>query len=101
MLAFPVVRIRAVRTPLVVGNWKMNTSLDEAKALVGAIASLGGAQTGVETVVCPPFPWLTEVAKILEGSRIALGAQNVHTEAGGAYTAVDSPKMLKGLCHNQ
>jgi len=92
-----VVRIRAVRTPLVVGNWKMNTSLGEAKALAGAIAASVGAQTDVEIVVCPPFPWLTEVAKAIEGSNVKLGAQNMHSESGGAYTGEVSPKMLKEL----
>jgi len=76
----------------------MNTSLEEARGLARGIGAALGSVEDVEIVVCPPFPWLTEVAKILEGSRIALGAQNVHTEAGGAYTGEVSPKMLKGLC---
>lgn len=87
-----------MRTPLVIGNWKMNTSRAEAQALAGAIVSSVGAQTGVEVVVCPPFPWLTEVAKAIEGSNVELGAQNMHTEAGGAYTGEVSPRMLKELC---
>jgi len=46
----------------------------------------------------PPFPWLTDVARLLPGSAVALGAQNMHTESGGAYTGEVSPRMLKGLC---
>ena len=76
----------------------MNTSLEEAKALAGGIATSVGAQTGVATVVCPPFPWLTEVKRVLDGTHIKLGAQNMHTEASGAYTGEVSPRMLKGLC---
>jgi triosephosphate isomerase len=76
----------------------MNTSLEEAQALAGAIASSVGAQTGVEIVVCPPFPWLTEVSKLIQGTNVKLGAQNMHTESGGAYTGEVSPRMLKGLC---
>jgi triosephosphate isomerase len=84
---------------LVVANWKMNTTRDEASALVGDLRPrLEKPAESVEVVVCPPFPWLTEVARLLEGSRIALGAQNMHTEAGGAYTGEVSPRMLKGLC---
>jgi triosephosphate isomerase len=49
-------------------------------------------------VVAPPFPWLTDVAAILEGTRVKLAAQNMHTEVGGAYTGEVSPRMLKGLC---
>ncbi|MBV8718004.1 MAG: triosephosphate isomerase [Chloroflexi bacterium] len=48
--------------------------------------------------MCPPFPWLTEVSTILNGSGISLCAQNMHTEGSGAYTGEVSPKMLRGLC---
>src|SRR5207302_9551302 len=89
---------RSVRTPLVVGNWKMNTNLAEARALASSIASRLADVGGVEVVVCPPFPWLTEVAGVLHESKIAMGAQNVHTEAGGAYTGEVSSRMLAGLC---
>lgn len=86
---------------LVVGNWKMNTLREEAtnlaRALVAQVAAANAAGN-VEVVVCPPFPWLTEVAALLKDSRIALGAQNTHTEAGGAYTGEVSPRMLVGLC---
>jgi len=51
-----------------------------------------------EIVVAPPFPWLTDVASILEGTQLKLAAQNMHTEVGGAYTGEVSPRMLKGLC---
>jgi triosephosphate isomerase len=87
-----------VRAPLVIGNWKMNTSLEEAIALAGAIGTAVGAQSDVEVVVCPPFPWLTEVRKRIEGTNVKLGAQNMHTEPGGMYTGEVSPNMLKGLC---
>ena len=87
------------RRPLVVGNWKMNTLREEATSLAHTLVSqLGSGEESVEVVVCPPFPWLTEVGAILAPTRIALGAQNMHTEAGGAYTGEVSPRMLKGLC---
>ena len=75
----------------------MNTLRDEASTLARALAA-AVATTDVEVVTCPPFPWLTEVAAILDGSPIKLGAQNMHTEAGGAYTGEVSARMLKGLC---
>src|SRR5947207_11575946 len=88
-----------VRKPLVVGNWKMNTLREDASALARTLViQLRADAASVEVVVCPPVPWLTEVAAILQGSGIALGAQNMHTEAGGAYTGEVSPRMLKGLC---
>src|SRR5216684_1760750 len=85
-------------TPLVVGNWKMNTTLDEAQALASGIVGALEPVADVDVVILPPYPWLTEVAGILRGSRIALGAQNMHAEMSGAYTGEVSPRMLKGLC---
>lgn len=85
--------------PLVVGNWKMNTTREEAASLARAlVSSVTQFADGVEVVICPPFPWLTDVAKLIENSPITLGAQNMHTESGGAYTGEVSPRMLKGLC---
>jgi triosephosphate isomerase (TIM) len=85
--------------PLVVGNWKMNTSQAEATALVQSLLpALAPYADAVETVLLPPFPWLTDVARLLHGSSIALGAQNMHTETAGAYTGEVSPRMLSGLC---
>lgn len=85
--------------PLVVGNWKMNTTRAEAATLAHATrALLEALSDSVEVVVCPPFPWLTEVAAVLAESGIQLGAQNMHTEVGGAYTGEVSPRMLRGLC---
>jgi len=78
----------------------MNTSRDEASALARSISTAVASESGssVEVVVCPPFPWLTDVATILDNSGIAMGAQNMHTEPSGAYTGEVSPRMLKGLC---
>ncbi|HEV7661981.1 MAG TPA: triose-phosphate isomerase [Chloroflexota bacterium] len=88
-----------MRKPLVVGNWKMNTTQEEAAALVSSLVpALEGLSSELDVVVCPPFPWLVEAARALQGSRVGLGAQNMHTEASGAYTGEVSPRMLKGLC---
>ena len=84
--------------PLVVGNWKMNTTLADAQALVKALLPSLAELGDVEVVLCPPFPWLVEVARLLAGSNVGLGAQNIHTQDGGAYTGEVSPRMLAGLC---
>ncbi|MBV9579083.1 MAG: triose-phosphate isomerase, partial [Chloroflexi bacterium] len=87
-----------MRKPLVVGNWKMNTLREEAQTLARAlVASLSDVQS-TEMIVAPPFPWLTDVAGIVQGSPVQLAAQNMHTEVGGAYTGEVSPRMLKGIC---
>jgi triosephosphate isomerase len=89
-----------MRKPLVVGNWKMNTAtLDEAHSLATSVAiAVAEMTTRVEVVLCPPFPWLTEVSRVIGGSSIRSGAQNMHPEPGGAFTGEVSPRMLQGLC---
>jgi triosephosphate isomerase (TIM) len=86
------------RMPLVVGNWKMNTTLSDATALVRALLTRVVDLTDVELVLCPPFPWLVEVSRLLSGTPVAVGAQNIHTQDGGAYTGEVSARMLAGLC---
>ena len=86
------------RTPLVAGNWKMNTVAETARQLVEAIRADGvDAVTGVDKVVCPPFPFLHVVAAAAAGSTVKVGAQNMHWEARGAFTGEVSPAMLAGL----
>ena len=87
-----------MRIPLIAGNWKMNTTLDEAGKLVTAMRSGLDAIQGVEKVVCPPFISLAVVKETLKGSTVKLGAQNLHFEEKGAYTGEVSPLMLAGLC---
>jgi triosephosphate isomerase len=87
-----------MRNPLIAGNWKMNTTLEEAVALVQAI--LKGMEDGasVEKVICPPFISLTKIKELLRGTSIKLGAQNMYFEDKGAYTGEISPSMLSDLC---
>ncbi len=88
-----------MRLPIIAGNWKMNTTIEEAVALVRDM--LGGLQDieGAEKVVCPPFVSLAAVRPVLERSSVRLGAQNMHFEEKGAFTGEVSPGMLAGLCH--
>jgi triosephosphate isomerase len=84
------------RRPLIAGNWKMNTTLEEAIALAGDIAA--SDVENVDLVICPPFPWLVPVRGVLEGSAIGLGAQNCSDKANGAYTGEVSTAMLAEIC---
>ena len=87
-----------MRKPIIAGNWKMHKTIDEAVALVDAMrASLDQIET-VESVVCPPFIALSAVAEVLKGSRVNVGAQNMHWGEEGAYTGEIAPGMLAGLC---
>jgi triosephosphate isomerase len=83
------------RTPLLAGNWKMHGTRREAVALARALAEAVGAVREREVVVAPPFTALEAVAQVLAGSRIGLGAQNVHWEAKGAFTGEVSAPMLR------
>ena len=88
---------------MIVGNWKMNTTLAEAKALAASIAErigngISDGGTGVEVVVCPPFISLSAVRAALQNSNISIGAQNLHHAANGAYTGEVSAGMLIDIC---
>lgn len=86
----------AVRPVLIVANWKMNTIPSDAGALARAIARATD-EPGVVRVICPPYLSLHAVHEALNGSPVALGAQNVHHRSGGAYTGEISAVMLAGL----
>ena len=87
-----------MRTPLIAGNWKMNTTIAEASALVEAMKEKLDIIEGVEKVLCPPFISLASIKQLLQGSSIKLGAQNMYFEEKGAYTGEVSPLMLSGIC---
>ena len=74
------------------GNWKMNTTRDEAVALAKGIAAEAGDV--VDVGVCPPFVYLATVADALAGSPVRLGAQDVYHKTVGAFTGEVSPAML-------
>ena len=88
----------STRTPLIAGNWKMNTTLAEARILAYNVVHMVGVPKNVDTAICPPFVSLPIVAEALRGSPVALGAQNLYPAESGAYTGEVSPIMLQGLC---
>lgn len=83
--------------PFIVGNWKMNLSLEEARTISRDLREELAGLDGVEVGVCPPFVWLPEVCSILKGTKIRIGAQNMHWEKSGAFTGEVSGPMLKEL----
>jgi triosephosphate isomerase len=82
------------RRPLMAGNWKMNLKLDEAVALVRALGEHSRSLEGVDVMVAPPFTSLHAVRDPAREARIMMAGQNMHWEAGGAYTGEISPRML-------
>ncbi len=81
---------------LIIANWKMNPeSLAEAKKIFLGIKKVAGKLLNVQTVVCPPFIFLEEIASLYKGHRIAIGAQDVFEKNTGSFTGMISPNMLK------
>jgi triosephosphate isomerase len=87
-----------MRIPFVAANWKMNMTVEGARSLVYLMSARLREISGVEKVLCPPFPALQAAQALLEGSDIGLGAQNMHWEEKGAFTGEVSPLMVKELC---
>lgn len=84
---------------LIAGNWKMHTTPTEAARLARGVAE-AAATSAVRVAVCPPYVCLETVARVLQGSDVALGAQDVHAEDEGAYTGEVSAAMLQDVgCH--
>jgi triosephosphate isomerase len=84
-----------MRRSLVAGNWKMHGSGATITGLLHVlIQALGEENNGAEVVVCPPAPYLPLCQQLLQGRAIAVGAQNVHAQASGAFTGDVSAAML-------
>ena len=86
-----------MRTPIIVGNWKLNKTIHEAVALVKSLQHMVVDSIDVEIVVAPVFTALASVAQSLSGGNIRLAAQDVFWEDNGAFTGEVSPGMLKDV----
>ncbi|MBI2862640.1 MAG: triose-phosphate isomerase [Chloroflexi bacterium] len=87
-----------MRRPIIAGNWKMHTTVEEAITLAQTLKDELDGVLAAEPVLCPPFIALAPLARLLAGSTIALGAQNLFYEDQGPYTGEISPLMLAPLC---
>ena len=87
-----------MRRPFIAGNWKMNTTVSEAMALIKDMKDTLNAISSVDRVLCPPFVSLSAAAEVVKGTSIEIGAQNMYFKEKGAFTGEISPLMLKGLC---
>src|SRR5262245_47353013 len=86
--------VRALR-PLIAGNWKMNGLQGSAAELSRIIAGAGQVAGQVDLMVCPPATLVAGFATAARGSRVAIGAQDCHAEASGAFTGDISAEMLQ------
>lgn len=82
-----------MRKKIVAGNWKMHGSLASNAELLQAVKA-GVAGMAAEVAVCVPYPYLDQAHKVLDGSNVAWGAQDVSEHEKGAYTGEVSVSML-------
>lgn len=85
------------RRPLIAGNWKMHTLTQGAQDLAAAVAQAAAKVSDRDVMIAPPYTALAAVKKIIAGSAVILGSQNVHWEEQGAFTGEISGTMLKDL----
>ena len=83
-----------MRKPFIAGNWKMHMTTSEASQLASELVASCREVDGVDIAVAPTFTALAAVGKVLAGSSIGLGAQNMHWEDKGAFTGEIAPAML-------
>jgi triosephosphate isomerase len=87
-----------VRKIVIAGNWKMfKTQVESQEFLKGFLPTLEDTPQDREVVLCVPFTDLNVLSKSLHGSRVQLGAQNVHWEDSGPYTGEISGPMLQEI----
>ena len=87
-----------VRKVVIAGNWKMHKTQAEALTFVQTLLPLlEESPEERELVLCVPFTALGVLADKLRGSRLQIGAQNIHWESSGAYTGEISGPMLREL----
>lgn len=85
-----------MRTPIIAGNWKMFKTVSEAVSFFTEVK--GKAEVaGVESVICAPFTNLPALVEAAKGTKIGIGAQNLHFEDNGAFTGEISGVMLNEL----
>lgn len=86
-----------MRKRIIAGNWKMYKTIEEAKSFTREVKGELVDSEIVEAVICPPAPYLYELAEITKDSPIQIGAQTMHDEIEGAFTGEISPTMLSNL----
>jgi triosephosphate isomerase len=88
----------AMRKNVIAGNWKMNNDLVQSEKLIAELISLlQNEKPNCDVIICPPFTSLSESSKLIKGTMIKLGAQNMYFEDSGAFTGEVSASMLKSV----
>ena len=85
-----------MRRSLVMGNWKLNGSIQANEKLLATLVA-ENTTTNTEIVICPPFVYLNQIQNLTQDSPIQVGAQNVSSQNSGAFTGEISTDMLKEM----
>lgn len=85
-----------MRRPFIAGNWKMHKTISETIDFINQLNNLD-LPADKDILICPPFTALNKAQKLVNGTKIKLGAQNMHFEENGAFTGEISPLMLKDI----
>ena len=85
---------KAKRPVVIAGNWKMNKTPAEAKALIEELKPMVAGKNGCGIVICVPYVDISVAVEATKGTNIKVGAENVHFAESGAYTGEISAKML-------
>ncbi len=87
-----------MRKPIIIGNWKMNKTAEQATLLVADLLPELQKIKNVDCVVCPPFTALMVVSQMVNNTGIGVGAQDMYWESAGAFTGEVAPQMIKEFC---
>ena len=87
---------KATRKTIIAGNWKMNKTPDEAKALITEMIPLV-KDADCDVIACVPFVDLAAAQEAAKGTNIKIGAENCHWAKSGAFTGEISADMLKAM----
>ncbi len=86
-----------MRKNIAVGNWKMNLSFDDAKALVSELVKVD-VPDNTDVILGVPYPYLAQMNEMVSGaSKVSIAAQNCHEKEKGAYTGEVSTGMLSSI----
>jgi len=88
---------RRYRKTIIAGNWKMNKTAADTRAFIEELKPMVSRAKWCDIVLCVPFVDLPAAIRATKGSRVAVGAQNMHYENAGAFTGEVSAEMLASL----
>ena len=88
---------RRYRKTIIAGNWKMNKTLSETRAFAEELKPILPRGKWCDVVLCVPYVNIPAAVRLFKDCRVAIGAENCHYEANGAYTGEVSAEMLKEL----